>query len=241
MDCQALDPLLYDRLTERLTATESQAVDAHLAHCPGCRATFEELKQTLAVLDTWTVPDPSPDFHNRLLARATDEMEAAMPRQKPPTDPVAAPASPRPRSEPTGLAAILRRFQLPIVGLAVAATMIGGVVLYQGFGPDEQQAKQTMRGLQLELSATPIVIKTLEPDKTLSDLRTIVQFRGGRVVREQPTASGIEVTLKIAQRDEPALLRELGKLGSVSVPTGGYKDSDGNLIVMVRQSETFPP
>jgi hypothetical protein len=56
-------------LTE-VTAEESK----HLASCDGCSGKLQELRQTMALLDEWQVPGPSPYFDVRLQARLREEM-----------------------------------------------------------------------------------------------------------------------------------------------------------------------
>lgn len=241
MECQTVDPLLYDRLTGRLNEADSQAVDTHVALCAGCRDKFERLGRTVASLDTWTVPDPSPDFHDRLLASVAAHLQAIPPRAETPTKQVSAPKILRPRPGRRGLASIPRRQWLPFGGLAVAATLLGVVVLYQVFGPGERQPEQMTRGLQLDLSSTPIIIETLDQDKTLADLVAIIRAHGGQLLRTQPVASGLELTVKIAQQDEQQLLRGLKSLGRVSVPKEGYRDVEGNLLVLLKKEGTFVP
>ena len=52
------------------TAGESQ----HLAGCDACAAKLEEFRQTMALLDEWQAPEPSPYFDVRLQARLREEI-----------------------------------------------------------------------------------------------------------------------------------------------------------------------
>lgn len=51
-------------------------VRAHVEECESCGKELEELKATMALLDTWEVPGPSPYFMTRLEARVKEEREA---------------------------------------------------------------------------------------------------------------------------------------------------------------------
>jgi hypothetical protein len=51
-------------------------VKAHVAGCARCTAELEELRATMALLDTWEVPEPSPYFLTRLEAQLREEREA---------------------------------------------------------------------------------------------------------------------------------------------------------------------
>jgi hypothetical protein len=240
MECQALEPLLYDRLTGRLSETESQVVDAHLAQCAGCRATFEELARTVAVLDTWTVPEPSPDFQARLQAQVAAHLHTSPTRSAPSTEPVAAPPIPATRPQRNGLASLLRRHWFPVMGLALAATLAGIVVVYQGVGPGDHPPAQMTRGLQLEFAETPIIIETPDLDRARADLIAILHAQGGTLLRTQPVGDDLELTITIAPQDEPQLLQQLTRLGKVSPPNVGYKDREGHLLVRLTKSGTFP-
>jgi hypothetical protein len=52
-------------------------VQAHVDACEHCRAELKELQATMALLDTWESPEPSPYFLTRLDARMREEREAA--------------------------------------------------------------------------------------------------------------------------------------------------------------------
>ena len=45
----------------------------HLRTCGECAHTLEEFRQTMALLDEWQVPEPSPYFDTRLNARLREE------------------------------------------------------------------------------------------------------------------------------------------------------------------------
>ena len=49
------------------------AVQEHLAICPACSQEVRSLRQTMALLDEWQVPEPSPYFSARLRARMREE------------------------------------------------------------------------------------------------------------------------------------------------------------------------
>jgi hypothetical protein len=55
---------------DQLTADESK----HLESCGACAAELKALRSTMAVLDEWQVPEPSPYFDVRLQARLREEM-----------------------------------------------------------------------------------------------------------------------------------------------------------------------
>jgi len=73
--CAAMD----GRLAELLLDPESASAKArtHVEECESCQAELDELKATIALLDTWQAPEPNPYFMTRLQARMRDERETA--------------------------------------------------------------------------------------------------------------------------------------------------------------------
>jgi hypothetical protein len=45
----------------------------HLTTCTACAGKLEEFRRTMALLDEWQVPEPSPYFDTRVLARMREE------------------------------------------------------------------------------------------------------------------------------------------------------------------------
>lgn len=52
-------------------------VSAHVAECEPCSRELEELRATMALLDAWEAPEPSPYFMTRFDARLREERAAA--------------------------------------------------------------------------------------------------------------------------------------------------------------------
>src|SRR5262249_61512793 len=51
----------------------SREVDAHLESCTECAGKLKEFRATMALLDEWQAPEPSPYFDTRLQARLGEE------------------------------------------------------------------------------------------------------------------------------------------------------------------------
>lgn len=72
-DCQsALPDLLLDP-----SAPSNAAAREHLASCGDCRRELESLEATMALLDTWHAPEPSPYFDQRLAVLLREEQAKA--------------------------------------------------------------------------------------------------------------------------------------------------------------------
>lgn len=49
-------------------------INGHLTTCDACTSKLEEFRQTMALLDEWQTPEPSPYFDVRLQARLREEI-----------------------------------------------------------------------------------------------------------------------------------------------------------------------
>jgi len=72
MNCKEIRERMPDVAAgfSQLTADE----DKHLHSCENCSKELKALRATLALLDEWEVPEPSPYFDVRLQARLREEM-----------------------------------------------------------------------------------------------------------------------------------------------------------------------
>jgi anti-sigma factor RsiW len=52
-------------------------VTAHVSQCSACTAELNSLRQTMALLDEWEAPEPSPYFLTRMRAHLKEEREKA--------------------------------------------------------------------------------------------------------------------------------------------------------------------
>jgi len=72
MDCKGIQ----ERLPDLAAGIEEKSpeVEKHVASCKACSAKLHEFEQTMALLDEWQAPEPSPYFDTRLQARLREEM-----------------------------------------------------------------------------------------------------------------------------------------------------------------------
>src|SRR5882762_2280852 len=74
MNCNQIRELLPD-LAAGIDASKSvPELEKHIASCAGCAAHLHDLQKTMALLDEWQAPEPSPYFDTRLQARLREEM-----------------------------------------------------------------------------------------------------------------------------------------------------------------------
>jgi predicted anti-sigma-YlaC factor YlaD len=73
MKCDDIRELMPD-LAAGLDASTPET-NEHLRTCENCARTLEEFRQTMALLDEWQVPEPSPYFDTRLNALLREEAQ----------------------------------------------------------------------------------------------------------------------------------------------------------------------
>ncbi|SRR6266446_2050117 len=74
MNCNQIRKLLPDLAAGMDAATPEPEIEKHIASCAGCSAHLRELQKTMALLDEWQAPEPSPYFDTRMQARLREEM-----------------------------------------------------------------------------------------------------------------------------------------------------------------------
>jgi hypothetical protein len=104
MNCTTIHEELVDVAAGSAATPE---IAAHLRDCSACAETLDHLKLTMAMMDDWAVPEPSPYFDTRLQARLREEKVAA----------------------PRGIFEWLRR---PVLAVAATLLLVAGVALFQG-------------------------------------------------------------------------------------------------------------
>jgi hypothetical protein len=117
---------LRDQLVGVACGTEASAeVSKHVESCGSCATTLNELRKTMALLDEWRAPEPSPYFDVRLQARLREEQRKAH-------------------------ASWLDWFRKPVLGAAAALLLAAAVGLMQthdaGSKPGPSSPAQYMAG-----------------------------------------------------------------------------------------------
>ena len=74
MNCNQIRELLPDITTSAGMRAATPEVEKHIASCDNCAAHLRDLQKTMALLDEWQAPEPSPYFDTRLEARLREEM-----------------------------------------------------------------------------------------------------------------------------------------------------------------------
>jgi len=74
MDCNQIRELMPDLAAAAGMDASTPEVEKHIASCDDCAARLRDLQKTMALLDEWKAPEPSPYFDTRLQARLREEM-----------------------------------------------------------------------------------------------------------------------------------------------------------------------
>jgi predicted anti-sigma-YlaC factor YlaD len=74
MNCHQIRELLPDLAAGMHASTLEPEIEKHIASCNECASHLRDLQKTMALLDEWQAPEPSPYFDIRLQARLREEM-----------------------------------------------------------------------------------------------------------------------------------------------------------------------
>jgi predicted anti-sigma-YlaC factor YlaD len=94
-------------------------INEHLKGCGECEAKLNAFRQTMAMMDEWKAPEPSPYFDTRFQARLREEKEKA--------------------KQPAGIWAWLRR---PALAGALAVIAVVGITVFERGGPNPHGGEQ---------------------------------------------------------------------------------------------------
>lgn len=218
MNCNDIDNLLYDYITGRLNDEAHENVDAHLETCEVCRGNLAIMQETLPILDHWTPPEVSPGFADRVLKTIQPQKKPLWQQIK---DKIFFPIS----------------FKLPIQ--AIAATALVVLVVFVSKVAFTPKIHTIPRKLDIETHLTvakfPIMVDTDNIDASFNKLKQLVQAHDGRIVRKKPVQGGMQVTLSVQEENVEGLLYDFSQLGKVSIEKGEYKDSEGNIVIILKK------
>ena len=125
MNCNEVRENLIELLTPESPLANHQAnpaVTAHVHECQACAQELDSLRKTMALLDEWEAPEPSPYFLTRLRAHVKEEREKAPAR--------------------SSIFGWLRR---PAMAISLAAVLVAGGLVYRFgiIGPPAEAAPGT--------------------------------------------------------------------------------------------------
>jgi len=138
MTCKEAREYMLDAAQESAPAPGSPLRE-HLSTCASCARELESMRQTMALLDQWEAPEPSPYFDSRLRARLRE---------------VAA--------EPGGWFGWLRK---PAIAVALAVLMVVSVTIFRNAPEHSDIAKNTKQPAAVSQTGTAVSdLQELEHD-----------------------------------------------------------------------------
>jgi len=73
MNCEEIEKLLPDYLTDNVSAAERSEIAAHLSSCPGCQTEAAQQERTWGLLGKLSVIEPEPGYVSRFWTRLAQE------------------------------------------------------------------------------------------------------------------------------------------------------------------------
>jgi hypothetical protein len=142
----------------KIDAKVNSEARAHLAACGDCRKQLDELRSTMALLDSWEAPEPNPYFLTRLNARLDEEREAA---------PVGWPMSWYEKLRDRVIYGS-RRSLRPVAAMAMTAVVLLGGGAYLGLNEWEQPVPQPQAAVVHDLQTLDNNAQLLDQLESLS-------------------------------------------------------------------------
>src|SRR5215469_5225261 len=104
MNCNDVRENLIELLTD---GPADPKVTAHVGQCKPCSEELASMRQTMALMDEWEAPEPSPYFLTRLRAHVKDEKEKAPARSS-----------------------IFAWMRSPVMAMSMAVVLAAGALIY---------------------------------------------------------------------------------------------------------------
>jgi len=146
-NCDEIRELMPDLAAGLSTVTP--AMKAHLDSCAECAGKLEAFRQTMALLDEWQAPEPSPYFDVRLNARLREEVEAES-------------------AKPAG--GWLRWLRTPALAVSFALLMVASVTLFRMNGHNGNGSADTATTAPVVAAA---IQTSAEPGTAVGDLQAL--------------------------------------------------------------------
>lgn len=220
MKMEHLGDDLYDYVTVRLDEEAYRLAEEHVTGCGQCRKDADDLRETIRLLDQFQPPPLSEEFKQRVKQRLR---ELPLPH--------------RPLSYRIKEWFRIPYIKLPLEGLAVVAlVLLTFTILHRGITPEVKTIPKELK-ITIEEVENPIVIKTTDVDNTLELLKGLIQRHNGKLLQTIHLDKGIKVTFSLNKEKEAFLFDDIRKLGEVRIEKEGYKDRQGNIVILLKKEE----
>jgi hypothetical protein len=140
MKCNDVHELMPDLATGMTPC--SADLEEHLNSCGDCALKLEEFRQTMALLDEWQVPEPSPYFDTRLQANLREEQA----------------------KQPAGWLQWIRK---PALALSLTVVMVASITLFRGGNPSGSTGKKQVIATSVEPGSAVSDLESLDTNHDL--------------------------------------------------------------------------
>lgn len=222
MKQEHLEENLYDFVFKRMKGKDYQQAEEHLKQCEKCRLAVEELKATLATIGQFQAPSLPADFKDKVMQEIRRIHQPSL--------------------QPDSVFQKIKNWfrvpyiRIPVEGLATAAIVLLVLIVYRGLAPERQPMPKEIKILPIPPEVkNPILIETENPDIAFVRLFQFISSNQGKIIMSMSIDSGFAVVLKIEKSKEEYLFKWLKTTGRMRMEKEGYKDKDGNIVVILKR------
>lgn len=214
---------LYDYVTNRINDTKRHDLEKHIEICKYCQKEIGDLKQSLNLLDQIQPPPLSEEFKESVWERLR-----------------ALPSPPKLTPKPLLFQRVKEWFQISPLrwgfeGVAVMVVLLLTFTIYKNFTTDQFYLENIPKELQIELSEikNPIIIETANVESSFEGLKEVIRVHNGKFLQVIQVDKGMKITISLEKGKEALLFDNLIKIGKLWMKKEGYKDGQGNIVILL--------
>lgn len=134
----------------------------------------------------------------------------------------------------------VRQWRYATVSLGTALVVILIMIIYKGTTPEKPFVIEKIpqpRGftmLSLKEVKNPIIIESENIDNTFEQVRKLIQAHNGRLEAIW-IEKGIKLIFSLGSEEETSLFNEFNMLGRIKIGKEGYRDKNGNIVVLLKE------
>lgn len=221
MDCNLFIDNIHLYVSRKGDMDLLREMDDHIKSCNSCKKHVEEVSWFFLSLEKESPALLSKDFTERVLKRTRAmhiQHESLLARLKE--------------------LIMIYPHRWTVGGLvAVAAVLVITFTFYKGIISElPSNPSQNIKGSNITFYAVknPILIDAEKStDIALDDLKKLIRQRQGKILQVLMKDNSFRVTIGISAEREKIMLNDLSRIGKVTLTRKGYKDAQGNIVVIL--------
>ncbi len=231
MDKDQVRDLLYEYVTGRLDNNTISQVENELRNSVDLQHKLKTLRDVINILEDYHKPEPSTEFVTRLKSSIIEQNDLS--------------GKEKTRAETANITKFLDKlFSLIDIGLptkAVGAAAIAILVFlafslyYQNYNVDKIRSSDNGVVNQYYEAQTPILIASDDIKNIYNNLINIIDSVNGNIVRRKLTNKGLIIYIHVDPEKESYFINELKTVAQVPDKYDQFKDSEGNIVVELRE------